>query len=180
MVASELTKIVRAGFEKLCVEFTDRIAPHGFLRTRKTFWTRAHPLFVDVVHFHREGSSYAPTSASVGVRIHPAMRVLNDDLVAVELNGRSTDKFLGDRPGYHLSFNARSLSQYDRCVTDTVRFFDEQALPWFAAFSTVEALLERADSPLMPSARERLRESIASGPEPALVAVSRKLLGIRD
>jgi hypothetical protein len=181
MADKELAKVVRAGFDKLCAEFTPRVVPLGFVRTRKAFWTREHPLHVDVVHLHRGGVSYgAPINASVDVRIHLAIRVLNDDFEALALNGPSTSSFLGARPGYHLSFNARSLSQFERCLTDSVRFVEEQGLPWLSMFSAADALLDRADSPLLPATRERLRAAIANGGDPARTAASRKLLGIRS
>jgi len=176
----DLTKVVRAGFEKLCAELSERVLELGLERTRKTFWTRPQDFAIDFLHLHRSGSSYgAPVSASVAVRIHMGIRVLNDDFETAALNGPSSDKFIDHRPRYHLSFNARSFSQYDRCLEDAVRFVEEQALPWFAAFSTVEALLERADSPLRPETRDRLRSALSTGGDPAAFAASRKLLGIR-
>jgi hypothetical protein len=181
MPESELTRIIRAGFEKLCLDFTDHVERLGFRRTRKTFWTRPHALTVDVLHIHRSGRSYgAPFSnASVSVRIHFAIRVWNDDFKAVGLNGPSTDQFLGHRQGYHLTFNARSFSQYDRCFADATRVLEEEALPWFTAFSSPEVLLDRPDSPLSPDSQTRLRAAILSGADPATVAASQKLLGIR-
>src|SRR5688572_21183555 len=145
MTDRELTQTVRSGFERLCKELTEHLSPRGFQRTKKAFWTRPslrapaeapHLLTVDVLHLHRAGTSYdAPTNASVSLRIHQAVRALNDTFPAIALNGPSSDEFLGQRPGYHLSFNARTFSQYDRCLNDAVRFVIEQGLPWFAAFS---------------------------------------------
>lgn len=179
MTSNELTKAVRAGFEKLCVEFTAQVAAFGFSRTRKTFWTRPQAFTVEFLHFHRGGISYgAPINASVDVRIHMAIRVLNDDFEAAALNGPSSSDFTAHRPPYHLRFNARSFSQYDRCLSDAVRLVQEQALPWFARFSTPEALLQ-LDSPLSPKTRERLQIGLTGG-DPDLIAASRKLLGIRS
>jgi len=61
-----------------------------------------------------------------------------------------------------------------------VRFVREQALPWFAAFATPDALLDRADSPLTDKARQGLREAVTIGGDPGAIARSRKLLGIRN
>lgn len=189
MPPSELTLIVRRGFERLCSDFTDRVARLGFSRGRKVFWSRPRSLTADVLHFHRMGISYgAPSSATVDVRIHLAIRVLNDDAASVALNGPSSRDYLAHRPGYHLSFNARSFSQFDRCLLDAVRFLGEQAESWFATFSTPEALLGRADSPLavnasrgrevVASERVGLEAAIRSGGSAERIAVSRKLLGL--
>lgn len=181
MAEQELTRIVRTGFERLCKDFTEQVGEFGFAPTRKTFWTRPLEFKVDFLHFHRGGISYgAPISAQVDVRIHLAIRVLNDDSEAGTLNGPNSVAFMSYRPRYHLRFNGRSFSQYDRCLADSVRFFREQGLPWFATFSTAEAMLTRADSPLTPEARDRLRAALATGGDPVVVAANRKLLGIRD
>lgn len=180
MADKELTRTVRAGFERFCADFSARVAGFGFERTRKTFWTRSHAFTVDFLHLHRGGISYgAPINASVDVRIDMGIRVLNDDFDAAALNGPSSDDFIDHRPRYHVRFNARSFSQYDRSLVDATRLVEEQALLWFAAFSTPEALLERADSPLPTETRERLRIALSTGGDPATVAASRKLLGIR-
>lgn len=73
------TSIVRAGLERACRDFATRVEPLGFRRTLKMFWTRRHPLSVDFIHFHRHGSTYgAPLTASIGIRVHFGIRVLND------------------------------------------------------------------------------------------------------
>jgi len=181
MTDDELTKTVRAGFERLCKEFTEQVGVDGFARTRKTFWTRSRGFKVDFLHFHRGGISYgAPNTATVDVRIHMGIRALNDNTEFAALNGPSTDAYRSQRPRYHLSFNARSFSQYDRCLADSVRFVREQALPWFTAFSTPDALLSRSDSPLTPDERDRLSMALSTGGDPLVISASRKLLGIRD
>ena len=75
-----VTNVVRAGVEKACREFTVRIEPLGFRRTLKMFWMRRHPHTVDFIHLHRGGISYGgPLDASVSIRVHFGIRVLNDD-----------------------------------------------------------------------------------------------------
>jgi hypothetical protein len=89
---TSLTTIVRAGVERCCQDFTAQIAPLGFARTKKMIWTRRHPLIVEFIHLHRGGSSYgAPANASVDLRVHFGIRVLNDDFEAAALNGRQPD-----------------------------------------------------------------------------------------
>lgn len=177
----ELTRTCREAFEKLCSEVSLGLEPLGFSRSKPTLWTRSHEQTVDVLSFFREGTTYgAPTSASVGVRVNLAIRVLNDDFEGLALNGPGTNDFIGRRPpGYHLSFNARSFSQYDRCRDDLVRFVREQGQPWFSEYADSVALVERGDSPLSPEARERLREALAGRAEPAAIAASKKLLGLQ-
>ena len=171
----------REAFEKLCSEVSLGLEPLGFARSKSTLWTRVHEHTADVISSFREGSSYgAASSASVAVRVHLAIRVLNDDFAGLALNGPGTDDFIGRRPsGYHLSFNARSFSQYDRCRDDLVRFVREHGVPWFSEFGDAAVLVERGDSPLSPEARERLRAALAGRAEPTAITASKKLLGLR-
>ena len=70
-----------------------------------------------------------------------------------------------------------------------MRFFEEQAEPWFSTFSTPEALLGGADSPfaandrrpleVVASSREGLDAAIRTGGSAERIAASYKLLGLR-
>ncbi|MBC8872890.1 MAG: hypothetical protein H8E44_25935 [Planctomycetes bacterium] len=152
----------------------------GFSRTKKMFWTRPHPLTIDFIHFHRCGSSYgAPISANVDIRVHFGIRVLNDSFPAAALNGPSSDPGRLRAGRYHLSFNARSGSQYDRCVDDLVRFVQEQGEPWFQTFQIVESLLASNETPLPPESREFLRAATRGESCEEWVAASYKLLGVK-
>ena len=174
------TNIVRAGLEKACREFTDRIEPLGFRRTLKMFWTRRHPLTVDFIHFHRSGSTYgAPRTASVDIRVHFGIRVLNDDFVAAALNGPYSDPGTLRAGRYHLRFNAETGSTYDRCVDDLARFVAEQGEPWFQRWSSVDSLLQPPDSPLRPQDRESLRAARDGQASADRIAASLKILGIK-
>jgi len=177
---TSFTKVVRAGLEKACREFTARVEPLGFQRTLKMFWTRRHPLTVDLIHFHRHGSTYgAPRTASVGIRIHFGIRVLNDDFIAAALNGPQSDAGTLRAGRYHLRFNAETGSTFDRCVDDLARFVVEQGEPWFQRWSSIDALLQ-SDSPLRPPEREFLRSAEKGQESAERVAVSLKILGIKD
>jgi hypothetical protein len=93
------TQIVREGFERACKAFTERMQPSGFARSKKTFWTRHTELTADFIHFHRNGISYGPaTSASVSIRVHLGIRVLNDCFEATALNGPYSDPGGYQRP----------------------------------------------------------------------------------
>ena len=174
------TKVVRTGFEKACREFSGRVNSLGFQRTRKTFWTRRHPFSVDFIHFHRGGCSYgAPYSASVDIRVHFGIRVLNDDFVAAALNGPHSDTELTRAGRYHLRFNSETGSMYDRCADDLLRFVLEQGEVWFLKWRTVDALLQ-PDSPLRPGEKEFLLEHQRGQEVPERIAASLQILGIKD
>jgi hypothetical protein len=176
-----LTLVVRAGLEKACKEFTARIEPLGFRRTLKMIWTRRHPLTVDFIHFHRHGSTYGtPRNAEVNIRVHFGIRVLNDAFMAAALNGPLSDPGRLRAGGYHLRFNAASGSMYDRCVDDLVRFVVEQGEAWFQTCATIEAILNRADSPLKPDAKLLLQAAQMGQTDPTRLAASLKLLGIKE
>lgn len=172
------TVIVREGMERACVTFSSRVAHLGFSRTRKAFWTRERVDTVDLIHFHRHGISYgSPLDHSCGIRVHFGIRVLNDSFEAPPLNGPcSTDPhYHGAR--YHHSFNAKSWSQFDRCVDDLVRFLVERGEPWFARYADPTALLVDG-GPLSQDARSALRLALAGSTNPDSLALSRKLLGL--
>jgi hypothetical protein len=174
------TKVVRAGLEKACREFTARVEPVGFQRTLKMFWTRRHPFTVDFIHFHRSGSTYgAPWTASVDIRVHFGIRVLNDDFGVAALNGPHSDSSTLRAGRYHLRFNAETGSTYDRCVDDLARFVVEQGEPWFQRWSSVHSLLQ-PESPLRPQEREFLRAARDGQVSGDHVAASLKILGIKE
>jgi len=175
------TQVVRDGLERACREFTEKIAPLGFSRTKKMFWTREHPLIVDFIHFHRSGSSYgAPRNFSIDIRVHFGIRVLNDTFEAAALNGPFSDPKLTREGNYHLRFNAKSGSTYDRCVDDLVRFVVEQGEPWFSRFRDPSALTDARISPLRPDSIEALTVALRGDSQPDNIAKSRKILGIKS
>jgi len=174
------TKIVRAGLERACKDFTTRVTPLGFRRTKKMFWTRQQPLAVDFIHFHRCGSTYgAPINFSVDIRVHFAIRVLNDSFVAAALNGPYSDATRLRTGRYHLRFNAKSGDTYERCIDDLARFVAEQGEPWFHQFHSTDNLLRLRDSPLKPPEKQLLTDAIAGNANPENEAHSLKLLGIK-
>jgi len=172
-------QVVRDGLEKACREFTERITLLGFSRTKKMFWTRQHPHTVDFIHFHRSGSSYgAPRNFSVDIRVHFGIRVLNDTFEAAALNGPFSDPTLTRAGNYHLRFNAKSGSTYDRCVDDLVRFVVEQGEPWFNQFRDTSALTDARVTPLRSDSIEALSAALRGASQAANVAKSQnKFLG---
>ncbi len=127
------TQIVRAGFDRACIDFTKLVVPFGFSKFKARFWSRQADRCTDFIHFHRSGVSYgAPSSNSIAIRVHFASHLgqLPDPIT---LNGPNSDQ-LRDSDGYayHLRFNALTWSTYDRCLDDLIRALRERGLPWFA------------------------------------------------
>jgi len=181
MAADPLTVLVRKGLEEACRAFTVRIAPSGFSRTKKMFWARVLENTAEVIHFHRCGSTYGkPIGAEVEIRIHLAIRVLNDPSHTIALNGPSSDPGTIHEGRYHLRFNAKSGSMLDRCVDDLVRFVGERGEPWFHRFREPDRLVGLADSPLQADEREALRSALSGLADADRIRHSKSLLGIAD
>ncbi|MEH6420524.1 hypothetical protein [Pseudomonas sp. CGJS7] len=176
------TQIVRAGMERISRDFTQGLADLGFARTRSKFWTRRFQHHLDFIHLHRSGSSYgASYNASVSLRVHLGIAVLDDDREIQALNGPDSDNldlFRADR--FHLRFNASSGSTYERCRDDLLRFVVQRAEPWFARWRTPLALLESEDSPLDADARQALRGGLDGHSAAERVARTLKRFGIED
>jgi hypothetical protein len=176
-LVENLSQVVRAGLEDMCCDLTARLELSGFSRTKKMLWTRLNPHVAQFVHLHRNGSSYrAAASASVKVRIHCDIRLLHGPLPVLALNGPYSEPDRVRDGRYHLRFNAKSKSMYERCLDDVVRFVSEQGEPWFRLFRDTRNLLERPDSPLTP---EELAAVPGGQRREDAEAASLKLLGIK-
>ena len=176
----DTTKVVREGVEKACKEFSARIAPLGYTRTKKMFWTRRNVHTVEFILLHRSGSTYGrPINYSVSFRVYFAIRVLNDTFETPALNGLNSDVGRLREGSYHLRFNAQTGSTYDRCLDDLVRLVTEHGEPWFSKFRSYETLLTANDSPLRESDKNRLRTALDGQSEPEVVDASLKMLGIK-
>lgn len=171
--------VVREGLEHACQACSNGMAELGFLRSRKTLWTRPREHTVDFVHFHRDGISYgASPNHTCSIRIHLGIRVLNDPTAELNLNGPTSSPGY-DVHRYHHSFNAKSRSQFDRCVTDLVRFVREIGEPWFLRHAELSVLVG-ASEVLAEVAQAGLRSSRAGVADSASWARSRRLLGIAN
>lgn len=125
--------IVRRGFDRACKEFSELVAPLGFVPTRKRQWSRPSAGLMHVIFFHRCGSSYgAASNNSVAIRVHFSVHAPDYD-GPPPLNGPSSDE-IRDKQGrtYHTRFNALTDNAHDRCMTDIMRVVQEHGLPWFA------------------------------------------------
>lgn len=176
---SDTTKIVREGLERACKDFSSRVSALGFQRTKKMFWTRRHTLTVDIIHFHRSGSSYGtPINYSVDLRVNFAIRVLNDSSEVIALNGPLSDPTRLREGRYHLRFNAKSNHMYERCLDDLIRFSEKQGEPWFIKWGATSTLATEVDSPLTTVARECLISAQRDQIDEDCVRRSLKLLGL--
>lgn len=176
---TELSAVVRSGFEEVCKAFTLSAKQLGFTRTRKRFWTRPHAHTVDFVHFHRLGSSYgSPRNASIDIRVHFGIRVFNDVHPGSALNGPHSSAELLRAGRYHLRFNAATGSTRERCLMDLERFLVEVGEPWFQSFLAPESLLERVDSPLRAQEKALLQAALCGNATAENVSASRREFGL--
>jgi hypothetical protein len=130
------SEIVKAGFDRVCDDFTTLVAPIGFKRTKakSRAWHRQAGGLIDQIYFHRSGSSYgAPLNNSIDIRVHFSTHSV-DAKPPFPLNGASSDRLRDDRGyAYHLRFNALTWSTYERCLADLVRITNDHGLPWFSS-----------------------------------------------
>ena len=152
--------IVKSAISKATAEITEQIQTNGFERTKKWFWVRPYKSTADFIHIHVNGSSYGvPINYSVSFRVHLGTREYKDSFETLALNGPHSDAQEYREKRYHMRFNAKSGSTYDRCIEDIVRFISQEGEAWFKSQSS------RAESD------EVLLDSS--------VGLSRKLLGLK-
>jgi hypothetical protein len=176
----ETTKVVREGVERACKEFTSRISPLGFARAKRMFWTRLKEFTVDVIHFHRQGSTYGSAiNYKVEFRVHFAIRLLADPAEHVALNGPFSDPARLREGRFHLSFNASSGHMYDRCVEDLTRFVTVVGEPWFFRFADMDALQSATESPLNDFEKQALTASLANAADPTMTPQTANALRIK-
>ena len=64
------TSIVANGMDRICDDFSLRIADHGFKRKTKRAWTRQRGQYAETIYIQRHGGSYgAPRTPSVDLRV---------------------------------------------------------------------------------------------------------------
>lgn len=172
--------VIRHEFERACKDFSSLVGSLGFVRTKKLMWVRRREWTADVIMFHRCGSTYgAPINFKVEVRVHFAIRVLNDSFESLALNGPWSEVGRVRDGRYHLSFNAKTGSMYERCLNDLVRFVEAAGEPWFQSFSKAEKLISASDTPLTPASAAFLSSALSGEADAGNVASSLKLLGIK-
>ncbi|WP_395752144.1 hypothetical protein [Prosthecobacter sp.] len=172
--------IIRHELERACKDFSYHVDLLGFVRTKKLIWVRRREWTVDVIMFHRCGSTYgAATNFKVEVRVHFAIRVLNDSFESLALNGPWSEAGRVREGRYHLSFNAKTGSMYDRCLNDLVRFVKAAGEPWFESFSKAEKLISENDTPLTPVSKALLSSAMTGETDASNLASSLTLLGLK-
>lgn len=140
---SEDTKsIVKAGIEKATADLNQRLERLGFKQTKKRNWVRLKSDSADFIHLHIDGSSYggSPLNNSVSFTVHCGSRELNDTFDSLALNGPDSDSPEAIDRRYHLRFNAKSGSTYDRCIDDLEKFVLEIGEPWFTNLESTRHL----------------------------------------
>ncbi|OWQ45486.1 hypothetical protein CDL60_19810 [Roseateles noduli] len=176
----DYTPIIREGMNRACKEFSEAVLPGGFKKTRSRVWTRQRTHAIEFIHFFRSGSSYGKASTgSVRIRVHWGIRVLNSGLDFMHLNGPSSGdgQLFGLR--FHLRFNAETGSTYERCMADLSRLVEEHIEPWFQKFSDPLVLFSDPSSPLNAEEKDALEAALYGQPDPARIAASLKLMGIK-
>jgi hypothetical protein len=125
--------VVKGGMDRVCRDFTQAVVPLGFRRTnsRSRCWERRTDRLVQVIYFHRSGSTYgAPINHSVDLRVHFSLQTF--DGTPAGRDQLDSDRVRDSRGyAYHLRFNADTWSMYDRCLEDLLRVTREHGLPWF-------------------------------------------------
>jgi hypothetical protein len=130
----DASSVVKLGVERAARDLTKRLERLGFRRTKKSLWVRLKSSSADFVHLHRLGSSYGgPINHSVEFRAHCGDRELCDPFEALALNGPDSDSQEARAHRYHLRFNAKSGSTYERCIEDLEKFVIEIGEPWFSS-----------------------------------------------
>lgn len=128
------------GTTRFVNDLSARLVPFGFVHAKKMLWVRVGNASVHFIHLHRDGSTYgAPAGGSLAFRLHLGARMPDDVSPALHLNGPVSNDAAYLSARYHLRFNAKTLSMYDRTLDDAVRFVREVGSPWFSRSGDAEA-----------------------------------------
>ncbi|QNN21400.1 hypothetical protein HED60_03635 [Planctomycetales bacterium ZRK34] len=179
-IVSEYSKIVRAGFDNACRSFGERIAPFGFQGTKRRFWVRLNSDSADTIYFHRSGETYgAPICAEVDIRVECSLYILDAPLDTAYIHGPVSDAVVSRKNRYHLRFNAKSGSMFERCIDDLVRFFEDHCEPWFMRCANLNALARWPNRILSRQERLALQKLLRAGPSPEQRTHTLKRLGLK-
>jgi hypothetical protein len=137
--AESTIDLIRNGMSRVSKDFGSVLEPLGFKRTKTRVWTRRCGDLDEHIGMLREGAQGKPFNASVRLRLQFFVRSASSDRPPAA-NGVIYGDKLRDSSGngYHLRFNAATLSTYDRCVADLQRIVVEQAIPWFTSRQPVD------------------------------------------
>ncbi|SCW83859.1 hypothetical protein SAMN04487970_10636 [Paenibacillus tianmuensis] len=150
------------------------LLPHGFMRTKPSFYTRLYEDRIEFIKLQKLNNEY--------FKIYVGIRFLIDDFEAVALNGIQAN---GIKNEYPIWYNFRyhiDVETVNRCANQILLFVENEALPWFELWRNEDALFNRQDSPLkgelIPA--YRLFKARDSSIDPDLIIQSKKLLGIKN
>src|SRR5262245_25242714 len=101
--------IVNQGMQRVCKDFSSRIASSDFRKAGRRLWARINACTAESIHFHRGGSSYgAPINASVHIRVTLGIHVLNDLEPGYGISINSDQIRRPNGYAYHYRFNAQT------------------------------------------------------------------------
>ena len=159
-------KLKRSQAEKIRRRLTKALQPHGFERTKPSFWTRPADTCVQFIHLHL--FTFQPA-----FRVHLGIRVLNDPFEATALNGPNSDE---DR-SYNLHFH-NTDDTAERCNEELLRYCVEVGMPWFRKWSSLKELISNSESPLRDGARAALKAALNGKSQEEDIKQTRALLGL--
>lgn len=176
----ETTAIVKQGVDRALAALTPTLAGFGFVPAKRGHWTRVleHTVQTILVERDRDPPGMSPLNCRVELHAHSFIRVINDDSPYLCHNGIQSRSLFRRPLSYHLSFNAETDHQFERCVADMGDLISTHFIPWFSTYSRNEALLS-SGSPLLPTEQERLRVSLIDGIDAVARRISFKKLGIK-
>lgn len=169
---------VQRGMLKFCADYTARVAPLGFAKTKSRFWARENEQTVESIYFFRSGSYYgAPRTPSISLSVELGIHVLNHPMRVATIGTKSDNVRKPDGTPYHNRFNSDTWSTYELCLDDLTLFTTEFAEPWFAQWRDPKALLDYPDLPVRT--RPLLEEAINGQVNPEYVAFALQACGIK-
>ncbi|MBY0215348.1 hypothetical protein [Paenibacillus illinoisensis] len=160
--------------ELVKMKLRELLLPHGFFRTKPSFYTRLYEDRIEFIHLHKltSGPFY---------RVHTGIRFLLDDLDYVALNGIQANGYKNE---YSIHYNFRYHKDEDsilRCANQILLFVENEAIPWFNIWRYEDVLYTRQDSPLRKELVYKYNMLKKENKENAeIIFKSKKLLGIKE
>ncbi len=157
---------------KIKRQFTTLMNPHGFVRTRSTYWTRDIGDIVEFIHLHLY--TFQPS-----YRLHLGLRVLNNDRESVALNGPDFDSCRESLRQRKLTLHFNRLEpSIEKCAGELYTVFSDIGEPWFREYREYENLFSM-ESILDEDEKIGLKKAKMGNSDAALVMKSRSMLGIK-
>jgi hypothetical protein len=152
--------------QKLFGRFCESIQGLGFQKARKDYCTKVEE------HWGYWIRLAVSDSPATGFEIDCGIRVLNEALPALHLNGLHFKK---QERGVSVGPDDPEISEQD-CLMEIETIVREKMMPFFSEFSAPESLLGK-HSPLHEIAKAGLRKSLKGHIDEGLVMHSLRLLG---